>query len=63
MKEHTYTAYVVVSIPVGLVFDHKPTKGELREAAIENFMDHPALKDAPTLDGYVDEIDYEECEI
>jgi hypothetical protein len=40
---------VQVSIPVSLIFDAKPTLAEMRKAAIENFLDHPAIK--PGADG------------
>jgi hypothetical protein len=54
-----YIAYVSVSIPIGIAFDGKPKKAEKRRAALENFLDHPALESADDLEHYIDEISYE----
>ncbi len=57
-------AWVSVKIPVGLSFDSDeplPSRIDLRTIALENFLDHPAIKsdDIPTLEGYVDSINIE----
>lgn len=51
MKEHQYTALVTVQLAVGLAFDEKPTLTEAQDAALQNFVNHPAMKDMPTLFG------------
>lgn len=56
MKEKYYNVYVTVTLAVQLVFDKKPTKKALREAAVENFLAHPALDSHADLNGHVDKI-------
>lgn len=61
-KEVTLT--VQVSIPVSMVFEDRPVDlVELRQAAIENFMDHPALKNARDLELYIDSISSGEYDV
>jgi len=53
-----YRQYLVtVSIPIGVVFDTIPNEQTLREALVENFLDHPAIRERLTnalLDTYMD---------
>lgn len=51
-----YSVTVTVGIPVTLTFDEPPTRAELEQAALENFLEHPALKNVADLKGYVDSI-------
>lgn len=49
---------VTVSIPVSLEYDEDdiPTIDRIRDGAIKNFMDHPALQASCDLEGYVDRV-------
>jgi len=53
------TVYVRVSIPVGLAFNSPPTFEELKRAALEGVLFHPAVKDTALLAGYVTELEAE----
>ena len=50
------TVVVHISIPVTMDFDNQPSGTELRLAAIENVLQHPALESAKALAGYVDRV-------
>jgi hypothetical protein len=50
---------VTVTIPVGLEFDKPPSIEELRDAAIENFVDHPALNNPRDLALYIDKVKFD----
>lgn len=63
MKEKFYTAYVTVTIPVGLAFGRKLSRKAMRHAAIVNFLAHPALTYIEDLALYVDEIRFEPTKI
>ena len=59
-REMHVTAFVTVTIPVGLAFDGPVSWDEMREAALRNFLQHPALnilRSPEDLDGYVDRIE------
>lgn len=54
------TAYVTITVPVGLEFDAAASLEEIRAAAIENACNHPALiGDHIEIGGYVDKITLE----
>lgn len=59
-SEKLITAYVTVMIPVGLAYDKVPGKNQRWNDALSNFIDHPALKDIPTLEGFVQQIEFVE---
>jgi hypothetical protein len=59
MKEKHYTAYVSLSIPIGLAFDMPHTPEDIRKAAIENLNAHPSVQEAD-LGEWVDRVSIEE---
>jgi len=60
-KERFYTVYVKVGLAVSLAYDGKrPSKRQLKRDAIENFLDHPALKSRGECEPFVDSIVIEE---
>lgn len=59
MKDFKITLHVQVSIPVELAYDEKPTLSRLRKDAIDNFLQHPVIRDPgyrSSLDQYVDSV-------
>lgn len=56
--EFTIDVLVKVSISVGLTYDHRlPDVKQIRFDALQNFLDHPALKDIATLEQFVDDME------
>jgi hypothetical protein len=63
-REMLVTAMVTVSIPVGLAFDGPVSWDEMREAALQTFLNHPAIEaridmgqQIEDLKGFVDRIE------
>jgi len=63
MKEKAITAYITILIPIGLAYDKVPGKDQRWNDALANFLDHPALRDVKTLEGFVQKIEFEETTI